>query len=126
MRFRIPEITWTWLRWGARLLAVALIALIAFFMFGEDLWGTLQTTGLDLVEILLFAALGLAIAGLLVALFREGWGGLVVLAGAAVFIAINSLASGRFRLGIFDVGFVLAAVLFLLVAWHERQNQQLF
>lgn len=120
------ETYWKWLRWSARILAVGLVILLILFAYGEALWGYLQTNQVDSGEALLFAALGTTVIGLLLALFREGWGAVIVLVGTAAFVATNSIASGHLRVGVFDAAFAIVAVLFLAYAWHAQRNKQLF
>lgn len=92
--------------WTARVLGVALFLLFAAFEFGEGFPPVSAES----------AALGLALAGILLALWFEGVGGIVILLGAAWFYWLNYAASGRLPGGwVFPLLWV-AGVLFLLSA----------
>ena len=100
---------WKWLRWAARIIAVGLVVALIVFAYGEELWAYMRSNRFNSGEALLFAALGTTVIGLLLALFREGWGGVIILVGTAAFVAINSFISGRLRVGVFDYAFAIVA-----------------
>jgi len=92
--------------WAARVLGVALFLLFAAFEFGEGFPPVSAQS----------AALGLVLAGILLALWFEGVGGIVILLGAAWFYWLNYAASGRLPGGwVFPLLWV-AGVLFLVSA----------
>ena len=84
------------LRWTARWLGSGLALLVVVFVVGE---GLPSLSALEPRELVMFAALFAMCAGVALSWTSELAGGLVVLAGFAVFSATNAVATGSFWTG---------------------------
>ena len=84
------------LRWSARLLSVALIALFCVFLVGD---GIPPFSALSIRTMSLGFLLLVSLAGLLIAFRAEALGGMMGLAGAAGFYLADFIASGSFPRG---------------------------
>ncbi len=78
-------------RWVARLTGSFLILLFAVFAIGEGI----RLDRLTVPEAVMMIALTVALFGLLIAWRYESFGGLLVLAGMAVFYLTNLVMAGR-------------------------------
>jgi hypothetical protein len=108
----------TVVRWSARLLTVGLAALFVFFLIGEGL-PSLSSASLRVVVLSLFLLLSLA--GLLIALRHEAFGGWLALAGSAGFYLTDCAASGFHRFpggGVFPL-LLITPLLYLFVSWRR-------
>ncbi len=85
------ESTPTALRWTARLLSLALVAVVLLLALGEDF----DPRRLSAAETAMAAGLTLACAGLLAGWRRPRAGGAATLAGLALFVGAGVVARGR-------------------------------
>lgn len=104
-----------WTRWAARALGTALLLLVMLLFIGEGLLGedTLNPLALSLPQDLLLLALLVALAGVVVAWRWEAIGAVLILGSVLLFESVNAINSGHWRIGVLDVLFVLAGLLFL-------------
>ena len=102
-----------WVHWAGVALGTAMFGLSALFFVGEGLLGEepLRLGALTTVERLLFVAFFAMALGALAAWRWTLAGGILVLLGGASFVAINSAASGRVRVGLFPALYLVAGVL---------------
>jgi hypothetical protein len=98
-------------RWMALILGTLTVLFFLAFFFGE---GPPRFSALPATERLRFLAIGAMFLGLLAAWKWEGAGGLVALAGFAVFVALDS---NHLKLWAFDIPAALA-VIHLLCWWR--------
>ena len=110
----------TWMRWGARILGLAMILLVLLFFIGEGIMGgdmpNLLT--MSLAEDFLFLALLMTLLGIVVAWRWEGIGGILIVGSVLLFESINAIAIGYWRIGVLDPLFVLVGLLFLWDWWR--------
>jgi len=101
-------------RWTARLVSVALLALLVAFAVGEGLPNPL---GQPIVVNLLSVAMLTMMVGLIIAWKWEGVGGLLILGGFGFFAAVNH----GIRLNVVFGPMVVTGLLFLLCWWRTRK-----
>lgn len=77
-----------WLLWSARVLSVLTILMFLVFGIGEGI-SSPPAKGLTREELALMLALGVMIAGLVIAFWRELIGSAVVVAGYALFTVVD-------------------------------------
>ena len=107
-------------RWAARLLGLALLAVVALIFVSDGALGrdlpalhAMSVTGNALWVVLL-----LALAGILVAWRWEGAGGLIIVASILLFQSVNALSGGYWRASVLDPLFYLTGLLFLWNWWR--------
>lgn len=81
MNYRNP---YNWLRWIARITGILMVAFTLFFFIGEVIEGHQRHAGSALSSftpfmLLIFVIWGIALAGLVLALWKEGLGGIISL-----------------------------------------------
>lgn len=115
-----------WLCWLARGLGLLLLLIVLVTYVGEVVGGrgaarqAPVTVPVTLKEILLSAALVATLAGVVVGWRWEGIGGAVAVSGTLLFLGINSLASGYFRITLLEPALALVGFLFLVCWWRKR------
>lgn len=107
-------------RWTARGLGLSLLFLVLLFFIGEGVIGGEMPNLLtmSLTEDFLLLALIVSLLGILVAWRWEGIGGLLIVGSVLLFVSINALASGYWRIGVLDPLFLLVGILFLWNWWR--------
>jgi hypothetical protein len=75
---------YNWLRWIARITGILMVAFTLFFFIGEVIEGHQRHAGSALASftpfmLLIFVIWGIALAGLVLALWKEGLGGIISL-----------------------------------------------
>lgn len=83
------EVTWRAAvigRWAARITGTLMVLFFLAFAIGE---GFPEFTRLTVREKWMFAGLGLLLAGLILGWFREGWGGVVSIAGWSLMVIVE-------------------------------------
>mgnify|MGYP000876044226 CR=1 FL=1 len=102
----------TAIRWTARTIGIALLALIAAFAIGEGVPNPLRGSS---SEKLCHVAMLAMLVGQIVAWRREGIGGLVILGGFTLFAVVNH----GVPLNIVFGPWLLTGVLYLVCWWRE-------
>jgi uncharacterized membrane protein len=113
------------MRWTARILGTLMVAFVLLFAIGTIIEGSRkQGPGLDVYTIIVFIVWGTGLAGLILAWWKEGLGGII---SSVCFIVFNILAavspvpgsSYSFVLLLF----MIPSILFLSCWWMERNNK---
>ncbi|MDX1699122.1 MAG: hypothetical protein R3250_00830, partial [Melioribacteraceae bacterium] len=107
------------LRFFAHLFSVLLIFVVLLLAIGEDF---LKLTNLDVMEVLLSLSLLTMLVGLLSAWKWEGIGGILIIAGFALFFLANSYYAKELRLGFFFLLFPLTGLLYLFCCWRDNKG----
>jgi hypothetical protein len=108
-------------RWWARVASLLLLGLALAIVIGHG--GPPNVLGQPTPVQLEFAAMVLMLLGLLLGWVREGFGGLLVILGLAVFNTVELVVNGRPGLGAFPL-FAVPGVLFLISALLRWRNKQ--
>ena len=103
------------LRWSARCIGSCTVALFTIFAAGEGMHPLLFTRS----ELLMFFALFVTLAGLIVAWNHEGLGGAMSVAGLIAFYLLNFAASGRWPRGLIMPLMFIPGLLFLASWWRS-------
>jgi hypothetical protein len=103
------------LRWVARGVGACTVGLFTMIAAGEGM----QPLLLSRSEMLMFSALFVALAGLVIAWRHEGLGGAMSVAGVMAFYLLNFAARGRFPGGFFFPMMFLPGLLFLACWWRS-------
>ncbi|MGD9127626.1 MAG: hypothetical protein PVH19_09630 [Planctomycetia bacterium] len=104
-------------RWTARTISVPLLGLIIALAVGEGLPNPLTAS---MRENLLHTIVLMMLAGLVVGWKREGWGGLLILGGLALFAIVNR----GLLLNIVMAPWLVAGLLYLASWWMARRVHQ--
>jgi hypothetical protein len=112
----------TGLRWAARLLATAVVALAVLFLVGMGGFNPMQ---MNLQEAVLMVLFWTAILGLLVGWRWEGVGGALTVGSLFLFYLVEWLSKGRFPGGWAFGVIALPGLLFLCcAAWKKGHPHQ--
>ena len=103
------------LRWTARVVGSFTVALFTIFVAGEGLHPSLLTR----TEMVIFVALFVTLAGLVVAWNHEGLGGAMSVSGLIAFYLLNFAASGRWPRGVIIPMMFIPGLLFLASWWRS-------
>jgi hypothetical protein len=108
---------YNWLRWIARITGTLIVLFFLFWMGGEIIEGRGRPhTSFDFQAWKFFGTWGIATAGLVLALWKEGLGGIISLVS---YLLVNYLSRTNTASGIVIIGsFVFLAGLFLFL-WVE-------
>lgn len=111
----------TVIRWIARLLSLALVALLVLIAVGESWNSPIPWTRLGPLELAMFASLGMALFGLLMAWRWERTGALMNIIGTTLF-TLPIIAKEGFPFRFFWIEAALAGfgLAFLLCWWSDR------
>jgi len=110
-RHYFPAILESGLRWAARLLAAALLGVVAVIFFGEGGFNPLRLTAVEAILMTLFLT---ACAGLVVAWRWPVLGGAISTAGLLLFLTVEFAVNGRFPKGLFFYLMLLPGLLLVL------------
>jgi len=114
----------TLVRWTARLLSLALVSLLVFIGVGESWNSPIPWTHLRPIELFMFAALGLALFGLLMAWRWELTGALMNIIGTALFtLGIMIKLGPHFRFFWIEGALSLFGLMFLLCWDSDRRRK---
>lgn len=116
MSAHAPELVF---RWMARIWAAASLLLLSAFVFGDAERSGNWPTVTEWVG-LAFFPIGISV-GMLIAFWRELWGGAITVLSLAGFYAWFFAASGRLNCGPWFVLFAAPGFLFLLAGLLHRQ-----
>ena len=100
-------------RWTARTVGFLLVILVVAITIGE---GVPNPASLNATELALMVALLAILVGLALGFFREGWGGLVALAGCGLFWVLND----RRGFGVLNAA-ALVGTSYVFCWWCERR-----
>ena len=109
----------TVLRWAARLASLASLGFVLLFAIGEG-FTPLKMTARDLA-LGVFFPFGIC-AGMVLAWWREGWGGCVIVASFLGFYAVHFAFSGTLPRGPWFAIFATPGALFLLSRLLTRRT----
>jgi dipeptide/tripeptide permease len=110
-------------RWTARTLSLVLVALLVLIAVGESWNSPIPWARLSALELAMFAALGLALFGLLAAWRWERAGALASIAGTTLF-TLGLIARKGLHFQFFWIEGALAAfgLMFLYCSWSDRRR----
>jgi hypothetical protein len=85
---------YNWLRWTARITGILMVAFTLFFFIGEIIEGHQKHTGSAFASfapiiLIIFVIWGIALAGLVLALWKEGLGGIISLISFMLMYILN-------------------------------------
>lgn len=112
---RFALITWI-IRWTARILSIVIIGLELLLLIGEGLY---PTTTIEWIG-LLFFPLGISV-GMVLAWWREGFGGSITVGSLLAFYVIHFSSTNTFPKGWGWFFFSVPGFLFLL-CWYLSRN----
>ena len=116
------------IRWTARIIGTLMVAFTLFIGIGEMLesynkHGVSASDTFDILMIITFTFWGAGLAGLILALWKEGSGGIVSLVSFIIFISlvgINPKPDASFSNVLFI--FLIPSVLYLCYWWLTRKS----
>jgi len=116
------------IRWTARIIGTLMVAFTLFMFIGETLesykkHGAAASDPFDTLMIITFTFWGVGLAGLVLALWKEGLGGIVSLISFIIFfflVAINPKPDVHFMYALFI--FLIPSVLYLCYWWLARKS----
>ena len=114
----------TILRWTASIIGIFLVALTLFFLIGSLLEGQNKPAGpgLSPFTIITFVVWGFGLAGLIVAMWKPGTGGLFSLLSFIVFNILVALSPNPdSHYSALLLIFMLPSILFILFWWLKKQ-----
>jgi hypothetical protein len=108
---------YNWLRWIARITGTLIVLFFLFWMGGEIIegWGRPHTS-FDFKGSIFFGTWGIATAGLVLALWKEGLGGIISLIS---YFVVNYLVHTTAATGIVIIGSLVFLAGFILFLWFE-------
>jgi hypothetical protein len=108
---------YSWLRWIARITGTLVVLFFLFWMGGEILEGKGKPqTSFDFQAWTFFGTWGIATAGLVLALWKEGLGGIISLIS---YFVVNYLSQTNAATGIIIIGSLVFLAGFILFFWFE-------
>jgi len=113
-------------RWTANIIGTLIVALTLFFFIGYMIEGRDKPApNFDISTILTFVVWGIGLAGLLVALWKPGLGGLISLLSFIVFNVMVALSPNpESHYSVVLLIFLIPSILFLLFWWlTNNQNR---
>ena len=116
------------IRWTARIIGTLMVAFTLFMFIGDTLesykkHGAAASDPFDTLMIITFTFWGIGLAGLILALWKEGLGGIVSLLCFIIFfflIAINPKPDVHFMYALFI--FLTPSVLYIYSWWLTRKS----
>ena len=112
------------IRWAARIIGTLMVAFTLIFFIGSMLEGRNKPgPGLDTYTIITFVVWGMGLAGLILAIWKPGIGGLISLLSFIVFnilVAINTNPDSSYTVVLLI--FLLPSFLFLLFWWFKKSS----
>lgn len=110
------------INWTARIIGTLFVAFPLFFFIGYLVEGLHKTgPGLDTYMIITFIVWGIGLAGLLLAIWKPGTGGLISLIGFIVFnilAALNPKPDAGYSIVLLI--FLLPSILYLIFWWQNK------
>ena len=112
------------IRWAARIIGTLMVIFTLIIGIGEMLEGRNKpNSGYNTFTIILFIGWGAGLAGLILALWKEGLGGIVSLIFFIIFnvlAAVNPTPDSRYTFGL--LLFMIPSILYLVYWWLERNS----
>ncbi len=110
------------IRWSARIIGTLIVAFTLFMGIGEMIEGSKSAVSeINLDVIIIFAVWGLGLLGLLLALWKEGLGGLISLLCFVIFNILTAVSPESGYTYILLL-FMIPSVLYLLYWWLKRKS----
>lgn len=121
---------YNWLRWIARITGILIVAFTLFFFIGEIIEGQQRHAGSALASytpliLIIFVIWGIALVGLVLALWKEGLGGIISLISYMLVYILNLFnkeASMRGNAIIIFLIFSIPSILYL-VYWKLNKDE---
>lgn len=114
------------IRWTARIIGTLMVIFTLLIGIGELLEEhSGPNPGLNTFTIILFIGWGAGLAGLVLALWKEGLGGIISLIFFIIFnvlAAINPTPDSRYTFGL--LLFMIPSILYLLYWWLEKDSSK--
>ena len=112
---------YNWLRWIARITGTLMVLFTLFMFIGELLESQKRHGGPALssftpLMLIIFAVWGIALAGLVLAIWKEGLGGIISLIS---YFVVNYLSHTNAATGIVIIGSLVFLAGFILFFWFE-------
>jgi hypothetical protein len=108
---------YNWLRWIARITGTLIVLFFLFWMGGEIIEGRGRPhTSFDFKGCIFFGTWGIATAGLVLALWKEGLGGIISLIS---YFVVNFLSHTNAATGIVILGSLVFLAGIILFLWFE-------
>jgi hypothetical protein len=116
---------YNWLRWIARITGTLMVLFFLFWMGGEIIEGRGRPhTSFDFQAWTFFGIWSIATAGLVLALWKEGLGGIISLVSyfLVFYLSSNNTANGDYIItsGIVITGFLVFLTGLILALWNEN------
>lgn len=110
------------INWAARIIGTLFVAFPLFFFIGYLVEGLHKTgPGLDTYMIITFIVWGIGLAGLLLAIWKPGTGGLISLLSFIVFNILAALhPNPDAKYSIVLLIFLLPSILYLIFWWQNK------
>ena len=112
------------IRWTAGIIGTLMVAFTLIFFIGSMIEGQNKPgPGLDTYTIMTFVVWGIGLAGLLLAIWKPGIGGLISLLSFIVFnilVAVNPNPDSSYAVVL--LLFLLPSILFLLFWWLKKSS----
>ena len=108
---------YNWLRWIARITGTLIVLFFLFWMGGEIIEGRGRPhTSIDFKGCIFFGTWAIATTGLVLALWKEGLGGIISLIS---YFVVNFLSHNNGATGIVIIGSLVFLAGFILFFWFE-------
>lgn len=121
---------YNWLRWIARITGIVMVAFTLFFFIGEVIEGHQRHAGSALASftpfmLLIFVIWGFALAGLVLALWKEGLGGIIALISYILVYILNLFNKEATNSASFITVFLIFSIpsILYLVYWKLNKDE---
>jgi hypothetical protein len=119
------------LRWTARIIGTLFVAFTLFIGIGEMLEGYINhrpaaSSTFDTTLIITFTFWGIGLAGLILALWKEGLGGIISLVSFIIFnflVGINTKPGGAHYSSVLLI-FLIPSILYLICWWMSKSKDK--
>lgn len=107
----------------ARIIGTFLVTICLLIFVGNLIAGSVAGSGMETYNVILFAVLGVGLAALILAWWKEGLGGFISLLSFIVFnlLAAFSPVEGSRYLIILLI-FLIPSILYLICWWQQRED----
>jgi hypothetical protein len=122
--------SYNWLRWIARITGIMIVAFTLFFLIGEIIEGQQKHAGSALASytpliLIIFIIWGFALAGLILALWKEGLGGIISLISYILVYILNLFNKEATNSAHFIIVFLIFCIpsILYLVYWKLNKDE---